>query len=68
MQGRDLAVIDASMVRISAEPKRIPVPSDGATNEASVDVMRHGDAVAGVEVTCTCGNCIRLRFEYGASG
>ena len=58
------SVIDASQVRIANEPRRIPIPSDAAKGESSVELLRQANEVVGAEVTCTCGNCIRLRFDY----
>lgn len=53
-------VIAARAVRLAAEPVRIRIPGQPAPAEPDVQVLRNGDEVEAIEVTCTCGKHIRL--------
>ena len=60
------AVLPAQHVQVAADPQPIPVPTGGAvsatTAAGAVTLIRNGDAIVGVEVTCSCGQRIRLAF------
>ena len=57
------SVIASRLVRVSAERQRIGPPlEEGA--EPTVELIRDGDAIIGVEVVCACGKRVRVRFEY----
>mgnify|MGYP000305104367 CR=1 FL=1 len=56
------AVIDAGQVRVASGSIRIHLPTAPAGPRA--EVIRDGDAIVGVEVTCACGEKVRLAFDY----
>lgn len=59
-----LAVIDAGDIRLAESPMRIPLPNERMAKAPSVELVRDGDAVVGAIVTCSCGERLRLRFEF----
>jgi hypothetical protein len=66
------AVIAAQEVRVGPHTHRIAVPGAGNSTPAaptasapSVEPIRNGDVIIGVEVTCTCGQKIRIAFDTG---
>ena len=54
-------VVKGQMVRLASETARIAVPSAGLPAEPKIDVIRQGDIVQAIDITCSCGRCIRLR-------
>ncbi|AWM37377.1 hypothetical protein [Gemmata obscuriglobus] len=58
-------VVRAARVRVTGEPVRIGAPAPtGGGHEPTVRVVREGDLIQALEVTCTCGERIRIRCEY----
>ena len=66
------AVIPGQRVRVSAESKRLPVPYGSNTDRQHpssdhapvVNAIRRGDSIESIEITCTCGNHIRLLCQH----
>jgi hypothetical protein len=56
-------VVPAARVRVTAEAVRVGPPR-AATAEPQVQVVRDGDLVRAIEVTCPCGACVRIVCEY----
>lgn len=58
-------VVRAARVRVSEEAVRIggPARPDGPT-EPTVRIVREGDLIQALEVTCSCGERIRIRCDY----
>lgn len=58
------AVIPQRLVRLLDERACLAIPRKGAAAEPQVELIRDGEAVRAIEVTCTCGKKIRLRCVY----
>jgi hypothetical protein len=56
-------VVPAARVRVTAEAVRVGAPRTAAA-EPQVQVVREGDLVRAIEVTCPCGACVRIVCEY----
>jgi hypothetical protein len=57
-------VVPAARVRVTAEAVRVGPPRAAASAEPQVQVVRDGDLVRAIEVTCPCGACVRIVCEY----
>lgn len=57
-------VIPAQCVRVSGEPARVPVPGVTESAEPKVELIRQGDVVQAIDITCSCGERIRLKCVY----
>lgn len=58
-------VVRAARVRVAGEAVRVGAPAPAAgPGGPTVRVVREGDAVQALEVTCSCGERIRIRCEY----
>ena len=57
-------VVPAECVRMTGETARVAAHLRGATCEPLVELIRDGDTVRAIDVTCTCGRRIRLRCVY----
>lgn len=60
------SVVRRELVRVSKEAERVGAPSDESGPEPTVDLVKDGDAVSAIDVTCVCGQHIRLRCDYGS--
>ena len=60
-------VIGAQQVRLSNDRQSIPLPHAHRAAEPTIHLVRDGDAVVAVEITCSCGEHIRVKFDYGAT-
>ena len=61
--------IEALTATNSADSQRITIPTSQSVRThatPNVKLIRQGDTVVGVEITCSCGQCTRLNFEYGS--
>jgi hypothetical protein len=61
-------VVPGHSVRLSGELARVGVPGKAGTASPRIQVIRAGDIVQAVEITCTCGEHIRLRCVHGPAG
>ena len=68
------AVISAQEIRVGSHAHRIAVPgaavpapilTSAGTAGPVVEPIRSGDMIVGVEVTCSCGQRIRIAFDPG---
>ncbi|MBX9677694.1 MAG: hypothetical protein K2X38_02940 [Gemmataceae bacterium] len=57
-------VIPHHEVRMMAEPVRLRLPGQAPPAEPLVQLLRKGDDVEAIEVTCTCGKHIRLDLAF----
>lgn len=57
-------IIPGRCVRLSGEAARVSVPGTPGA-EPRVELIRAGDVVQAIDVTCTCGQRIRIRCDYG---
>lgn len=59
------AVLPAARVKVSADSVRVGPARPVATGPGpQVSVVREGGAIRVIEVTCTCGECVRIRCDY----
>jgi hypothetical protein len=57
-------VIPGPRIKVVGET-RVPGPHDhGGAAEPRVEVIRDGDVIQAIDVTCTCGKRIRIHCEY----
>lgn len=65
-----MGIIPGRLVKVTGEMVHVIVPQEGThgaphpTEEPQVALIREGDVIQGIEVTCTCGSKIRLRCIY----
>jgi hypothetical protein len=59
------AVIPSQCVRFSRETAHVPVPRRNG-GEPKVELVRSGDRIRAIDVTCSCGQRIRLRCDYAS--
>lgn len=64
-------IIPGQMVHVTGEAVRVAIPTAAqasppaaAGGEPHIELIREGDVVQAIEVTCTCGRKIRLRCLY----
>lgn len=57
------AVVPADCVRLSAEAVRVGAPGP-VGREPTVQLVREDGVVRAIDVTCSCGERIRVRCEY----
>ena len=61
-QGRN--VVPGQLVQVAAQTARIMIPGAAPLPEPKVELIRSGDTIQAIDVTCTCGQRIRLRCVY----
>jgi hypothetical protein len=57
-------VFPGHQVRLSGEATRVGAPCTSPAGEPKVQLIREGDAVVAIDVTCPCGQRLRLRCVY----
>ena len=57
-------VVPGPFVRITGETARVAIPGQEDKSQPRVELVRQGDVVQAIEITCTCGQRIRLRCVY----
>jgi len=57
-------VIPNREVRMVAEPVRLRLPGQLPPAEPEVQLIRNGEEIEAIEVTCTCGKHIRLDLAF----
>jgi len=58
------ALVPGRCVRLSGETARVKVPRHGLPAEPRVEVVREGETIRAIDVTCSCGQRIRLHCVY----
>jgi hypothetical protein len=58
------AVVPGRCVRVSAQTARVAVPGQAHACDPVVELVRDGDIVQAIDITCPCGRHIRLRCLY----
>lgn len=59
------AVVRAARVSVSGEAVRIGAPARAsAPGEPVVELVREGDVIQAIEITCSCGERINIRCDY----
>lgn len=65
-----VGIVPGRLVQVTGELVHVNVPQEEAdgpppsSEEPQVSLIREGDVIQGIEVTCTCGRKIRLRCIY----
>ena len=57
-------VVPGQWVRVTSETARVTVPGQGTPGEPRVELITQGDVIQAIDLTCTCGEKIRLRCIY----
>jgi hypothetical protein len=57
-------VVSAPCVRDSDARVTVPVPGHACGPEPTVELIREGDAVRAIDITCPCGRRLRVLCEY----
>lgn len=63
-------IIPGQLVHVTGEAVRVAIPTGEASpppptsGDPHIELIREGDVVQAIEVTCTCGRKIRLRCVY----
>jgi hypothetical protein len=57
-------VVPAGQVSIAELPVRVGAPGAAPAGEPRVELIRKGDVVQAIDITCSCGKRIRLKCEY----
>ena len=58
------AIVPGQCVRLTGETARVTIPGQCNSAGPSVELIRDGDVVRAIDVTCGCGQRIRLRCVY----
>jgi hypothetical protein len=57
-------VVPSHRIQVTGEMARVGAPSQTLAHEPRVDVIREGDEVRAIDVTCPCGQRVRLQCVY----
>jgi hypothetical protein len=63
-QHRSQAIVPGQCVRITGETARVAIPGQNNSAAPTVELVRNGDIVQAIDVTCACGRRMRLRCVY----
>lgn len=58
------AVVPHQRVLPSGKNPKVRIPAGGASDEPRIELIREGDLIRAIEVTCSCGKRIRIVCEY----
>lgn len=58
------AVVPGEWVRVTSETARVAIPGHSAPAAPRVELITQGDVIQAIDVTCTCGEKIRLKCVY----
>ena len=58
-------VIDSNRVTFSSRPVPLRASGSGDSEKIRVDVVREGNRIKGLRITCPCGRHTELDVEYG---
>lgn len=61
-QGR--GIVPGRFVHVTEEAAPIPIPGTTPPAEPRIELIRAGDVIQAIDVTCACGRKIRLRCTY----
>jgi hypothetical protein len=61
---RNHAIVPGQCVRITGETTRVRIPGQCTSPEPRVELIRNGELVEAIDVTCACGQRMRLRCVY----
>ena len=58
------SVIPGRCVRLSGEAARVSIPHHASGGQPHIELIREGEVLQAIEITCPCGQHIRLRCVY----
>lgn len=58
------SVVPSHRIQVTGEMARVGAPGQPLTHEARVDLIREGDEIRAIDVTCPCGQRVRLQCVY----
>lgn len=57
-------VVPSQCVRVSRETTRVSIPGHGSADVPRIELILEGEFIKAIDVTCTCGQRIRLSCAY----
>jgi hypothetical protein len=58
------AIIPGRRVVFAGESARVQVPAETTSKEPHIELVRESDVIRAIDVTCSCGQKIRLVCDY----
>ena len=58
------SVVPGRKVQVLGASARVGVPGQHAACDPQIELIRKGEVIEAIDVTCTCGQKIRLRCVY----
>ena len=58
------SVLPGGQIRIDETQSCVLVPANGCSSDPIIDLVRTGDRIEAIEITCACGKRIRLNCQY----
>ncbi len=58
------AIIPQQRVVFSHEHAAVPIPAETKSREPKIELIRENDVIRAIDVTCACGQKIRLACDY----
>ena len=58
------AVIPGQCIRVQTEAAPVAVPEPDCFDQPAVDIVRNGETIQAINITCTCGRQLRIVCEY----
>lgn len=58
------AIIPGQRVVFSGEHASVPIPAQTNSREPKIELVRENDVIRAIDVTCACGQRIRLVCDY----
>ena len=60
-------VIPGQRIRVTPQAATVAVPGPECFDDVTVDVVRNGERIEAINISCTCGRQLRLVCEYQQS-
>ena len=57
-------IVPGRYVRLGGDAARILIGRPDTPGEPRIELIRSGDVIQAIDVTCTCGHRVRLRCNY----
>ena len=62
------SVVPGRRIRVNDQAPRVIIPPSMEQKPPQLELIRKDDVVQAIQVTCTCGQCMRLDLEYESAG
>jgi len=63
-QGSLSSILPAEKLNIHSDASRVAIPASSTSAGPTIDVVRDGDVIQAINITCRCGERIRLTCTY----